>query len=165
MPIISMNNKNNMLAVICGRLRCVATAVLVAIITVSCSLTDKAVVTPPADDSGQAVSESPAVEAEEAVDEVDGVPAAQPPEPVSPTEEAQPPSSESSDDAPSQSPRGDVVWIQQRLRELGYYPGPVDGQVGKATRDAIRAYQSDQQLPQDGAATPALQDFMWRNGG
>lgn len=63
------------------------------------------------------------------------------------------------------SQRGDVRWMQQRLKEWGYYPGPIDGRAGQATRDAIRAYQLDQALPQDGAATPTLQDFMWRNGG
>jgi len=59
----------------------------------------------------------------------------------------------------------DVVWIQQRLEELGYYTGAIDGSYGKGTREAIKAYQADQELEQDGRPTPELRDFMWRNGG
>lgn len=59
----------------------------------------------------------------------------------------------------------DVLWIQQRLEELGYYTGAVDGSYGKVTREAIKAYQADQELEQDGRPTPELRDFMWRNGG
>lgn len=61
--------------------------------------------------------------------------------------------------------RDDVLWIQQRLEELGYYTGPVDGAFGRGTREAIKAYQADQELEQDGRPTAALRDFMWRNGG
>lgn len=59
----------------------------------------------------------------------------------------------------------DVLWIQQRLEELGYYKGAVDGSYGKVTREAIKAYQVDQELEQDGRPTPELRDYMWRNGG
>jgi len=59
----------------------------------------------------------------------------------------------------------DVLWIQQRLEELGYYTGAVDGSYGKVTREAIKAYQADQELEQDGRPTPELREFMWRNGG
>jgi len=61
--------------------------------------------------------------------------------------------------------KDDVLWIQQRLEELGYYTGAVDGSYGKVTREAIKAYQSDQELQQDGRPTPELRDYMWRNGG
>ena len=60
---------------------------------------------------------------------------------------------------------GDVVWIQRRLKDLGYYSGPIDGDAGGATRRAIREYQADQGLATTGMPTPELQDFMWRNGG
>ncbi len=60
---------------------------------------------------------------------------------------------------------GDVVWIQRRLKDLGYYSGPIDGDAGGATRRAIREYQADQGLSTTGMPTPELQDFMWRNGG
>jgi hypothetical protein len=61
--------------------------------------------------------------------------------------------------------RDDVRWIQQRLAELGYYNGTVDGAYGRVTREAIKAYQVDQELEQDGRPTPELREFMWRNGG
>ena len=60
---------------------------------------------------------------------------------------------------------GDVVWIQRRLKDLGYYSGPVDGDAGGATRQAIKDYQSDQGLVVTGRPTSELQDFMWRNDG
>jgi hypothetical protein len=60
---------------------------------------------------------------------------------------------------------GDVIWIQQRLKDLGYYEGPVDGSVGNATRGAVREYQRDQDVSADGQPTLELREFMWRNGG
>jgi hypothetical protein len=67
-------------------------------------------------------------------------------------------------DEPDYDPE-DVLWIQQRLQELGYYVGPVDGSVGSATRDAISEYQTEQGVEADGQPTGELRDFMWRNGG
>jgi hypothetical protein len=61
--------------------------------------------------------------------------------------------------------REDVLWIQQRLQELGYYSGRVDGSVGMATREAVKAYQRDQDIRDDGRPTAQLREFMWRNGG
>jgi hypothetical protein len=61
--------------------------------------------------------------------------------------------------------RDDIVWIQQRLQELGYYTGAIDGSAGKATRSAIKAYQNDQRIEADGKPTSELRGFMWRNGG
>ena len=58
---------------------------------------------------------------------------------------------------------GDVVWIQKRLKDLGYYAGPVDGSVGEATRNAIKDYEADQGLTATGNPTRELQEFMWRN--
>jgi hypothetical protein len=66
---------------------------------------------------------------------------------------------------PAVVPTGDVIWIQRRLKDLGYYSGPIDGDAGGATRRAIREYQADQGLATSGMPTPELQDFMWRNGG
>jgi peptidoglycan hydrolase-like protein with peptidoglycan-binding domain len=59
----------------------------------------------------------------------------------------------------------DVVWIQQRLQELGYYEGETNGSVGSATREAIREYQVDQGLEPVGRPTAEFREFMWRNGG
>lgn len=61
--------------------------------------------------------------------------------------------------------RDDVIWIQERLQELGYYDGSVDGAFGNATRSAIREYQEDQGVTPDGKPTSELREFMWRNGG
>jgi hypothetical protein len=43
-----------------------------------------------------------------------------------------------------------LVQVQENLRRLGYYKGPVDGMVGTGTRNAIRAYQVDRGLPVTG---------------
>ena len=43
-----------------------------------------------------------------------------------------------------------VSQIQQRLRELGYYNGLVDGQFGGQTREAVIAFQKDKGLTADG---------------
>jgi hypothetical protein len=39
---------------------------------------------------------------------------------------------------------------QQILTDLGYDPGPVDGQYGRRTADAVKAFQRDAGIPQDG---------------
>ena len=46
--------------------------------------------------------------------------------------------------------------VQYGLSQLGYDPGPVDGQYGPRTRDAVRAYQSDNSLLVDGQVSSAL---------
>lgn len=55
--------------------------------------------------------------------------------------------------------------IQQSLYNLGYNPGPVDGQSGSQTRRAISAYQSDYNLLVDGRPTPQLLQHMRTHGG
>lgn len=40
--------------------------------------------------------------------------------------------------------------IQQALKSAGYYQGTLDGKIGPATRDAIRAFQRDNGLTADG---------------
>jgi hypothetical protein len=59
----------------------------------------------------------------------------------------------------------DVAWIQERLLDLGYYEGAIDGSAGRRTRRAIREYQVDQGIEPDGRPTAEFRDFMWRNGG
>jgi murein L,D-transpeptidase YcbB/YkuD len=40
--------------------------------------------------------------------------------------------------------------IQRALKNAGYYQGNVDGKVGPATKDAVKAFQSDNGLTSDG---------------
>lgn len=61
--------------------------------------------------------------------------------------------------------REDVIWIQERLRQMGYYEGAVDGSVGSATRSAVREYQQDQNIPVTGSPSSELRDYIYRNGG
>jgi peptidoglycan hydrolase-like protein with peptidoglycan-binding domain len=49
-----------------------------------------------------------------------------------------------------------VQELQRELNQLGYSAGPADGLIGARTREAIQAYQRDQNLLVDGQATPAL---------
>ena len=49
-----------------------------------------------------------------------------------------------------------VSSLQARLTDLGYDPGPADGQLGPKTRAAIRAYQKDTGLKADGQVTASL---------
>ena len=54
------------------------------------------------------------------------------------------------------SDRSTVKDVQARLNDLGYDPGPADGQMGPQTRAAIRAYQRDEGLTADGQITASL---------
>ncbi len=44
----------------------------------------------------------------------------------------------------------DVTWLQMRLGNLGFDPGRVDGIYGARTRDAVREFQINVCLPDDG---------------
>lgn len=46
----------------------------------------------------------------------------------------------------------DVFWVQSKLKELGYYAGTVTGTYLDGTKEAIRAFQRDHQLPVNGNA-------------
>src|SRR5262245_7932192 len=48
------------------------------------------------------------------------------------------------------SPTGDIAAAQQRLKDRGYYAGPVDGVMGPRTAAALRAYQRDHGLSATG---------------
>jgi len=47
-----------------------------------------------------------------------------------------------------------VEATQERLAQLGYYDGPVDGIFGPTTRDAVAKYQIDNQLDVTGSLSP-----------
>lgn len=57
-----------------------------------------------------------------------------------------------------------VTAIQSRLTALGYAPGPVDGRIGPRTEAAIRWYQRQHELLEDGRATPELADHLQSRG-
>lgn len=59
-----------------------------------------------------------------------------------------------SDEAPAN--RSAVARVQAGLAKLDYDPGPIDGVQGAKTTAAIRAYQRDNGLAEDGRATLAL---------
>ena len=40
--------------------------------------------------------------------------------------------------------------LQRHLAEAGYYDGEIDGKLGPASRDAIRAYQTGRGMVADG---------------
>ena len=50
-----------------------------------------------------------------------------------------------------------VTWLQQRLATLEYYPGPVDGQFGTDTLEAVWAFQEVQGLPAQDTVSAAMQ--------
>ncbi len=59
-------------------------------------------------------------------------------------------------DDPALNNATDIKRLQQRLADLGYDPGVADGIIGDRTQKAIRAYQKDHQLAQDGYASQSL---------
>jgi len=50
--------------------------------------------------------------------------------------------------------------LQQRLRGLGYAPGPVDGIWGPITEQAVRRFQADLGLMADGVPGPATRQAL-----
>jgi hypothetical protein len=56
-----------------------------------------------------------------------------------------------------------IFLIQKNLREMGYNPGPVDGQVGPRTTSAIQSYQQRAGLEMDGLPSEALLEHMIRS--
>ena len=62
--------------------------------------------------------------------------------------------------------RGDSVRrLQQKLRDLGYYTGSVDGSFGEGTEAAVMAFQLQNRLTVDGKAGPATQRVLYGTGG
>lgn len=53
-----------------------------------------------------------------------------------------------------------MAQVQENLRRMGYYKGPVDGLTGPSTRAAIRAYQVDRGLQVTGRVDSDLLDDL-----
>ncbi|MEA5521081.1 peptidoglycan-binding protein [Limnoraphis robusta] len=58
---------------------------------------------------------------------------------------------------------GSVSVLQQRLRVLGYYSGPVNGIFDLTTRRAVLAFQRDYGIAQTGVVGPTTQSFLVRS--
>ena len=62
-------------------------------------------------------------------------------------------------------PANDVTAAQQRLKDRGYYSGPVDGVIGPNTEAALRHYQRDQRLRVTGSLdSPTLRALTTEAG-
>lgn len=59
--------------------------------------------------------------------------------------------------------KGDEVRkIQERLKALGYYRGPVDGEFGGGTEAAVKAFQGAKRLEVDGVAGPITWNAIFK---
>ena len=51
--------------------------------------------------------------------------------------------------------------LQERLKELGYYTGELDGQFGPGTREAVISFQKKNRLDADGLAGEETQKVLY----
>lgn len=58
--------------------------------------------------------------------------------------------------APTEEQQKMTAQAQRILTDLGYQPGEADGLAGPKTREAIRQFQADSHMPEDGEVSPAL---------
>jgi hypothetical protein len=61
---------------------------------------------------------------------------------------------------PSHEPNPEVRRVQGLLRERGYDPGPIDGLMGQRTRQALRQFQRDHNLPETGRIDVATENAL-----
>ena len=54
-----------------------------------------------------------------------------------------------------------VTRLQNRLKELGYYSGTVDGQFGPGTRTAVTDFQQRHGLQSDGVVGPDTSEILY----
>ena len=55
----------------------------------------------------------------------------------------------------------EVVKLQTRLQELGYYTGSIDGQFGPGTREAVTRFQQQHSLGADGIVGQETRDVLY----
>jgi len=60
--------------------------------------------------------------------------------------------------------QADVRQVQERLKEAGFNPGPVDGQFGPQTREALKEYQKAHGLPETGQLDESTRDLLMARG-
>lgn len=58
-----------------------------------------------------------------------------------------------------------IFHVQQRLQQLGYYKGTVDGANGPMTKAAVRAFQRDNGLTPTGVVNQHTDTMFWPNQG
>jgi hypothetical protein len=87
-------------------------------------------------------------------------PRAQPEPPPAARQPEVPPPVKPPPPKPAGPPPQVVARVQEYLSLLGYQPGPVDGVMGKQTRQAVEQYQRDHGLPVDGLPSEQLVAHM-----
>lgn len=55
----------------------------------------------------------------------------------------------------------EVTQLQQRLQELNYYSGEIDGQFGPGTKEAVIRFQQVHSLEADGVVGPATKELLY----
>ena len=55
----------------------------------------------------------------------------------------------------------EVEELQERLKELGYYQGEIDGRFGDGTREAVMAFQKAAGLTADGIVGEKTREALW----
>lgn len=53
-----------------------------------------------------------------------------------------------------------IARVQRKLKRLGYDPGPIDGQLGPATRAALRKFQRANNMPPTGKIEPGVMALL-----
>ena len=66
--------------------------------------------------------------------------------------------------APSPVTTAAVVELQEVMTTLGYYAGPIDGDYGSATTDAVKKMQTDLGVTPDGVYGPETHDALKGKG-
>jgi len=56
----------------------------------------------------------------------------------------------------------DVISVKRMLKELGYDPGELNGNVNKQTEDAVRKFQQEMGIKVDGRITPELSQVLYQ---
>ena len=52
--------------------------------------------------------------------------------------------------------------LQQKLKSLNYYSGPIDGVLGSRTTDSLKQFQTSKQLEADGIPRPQINEILER---